>query len=59
MGGNLLLDIGPKADGTIPDEQAEVLKELGRWTTKHSQAIYGTRAGLPDGHFDWPVNHES
>ncbi len=54
MGGNLLLDIGPKADGTIPDEQAEVLKELGRWTTKHSQAIYGTRAGLPDGHFAGP-----
>ncbi|MDZ7636117.1 MAG: alpha-L-fucosidase [Bacteroidales bacterium] len=54
MGGNLLLYIGPKADGTIPDEQAEVLKELGRWTTKHSQAIYGTRAGLPDGHFAGP-----
>ncbi len=54
MGGNLLLDIGPKANGTIPEEQAEVLKELGRWTTKHSQAIYGTVAGLPEGCFEGP-----
>ncbi len=54
MGGNLLLDIGPKPDGTIPEEQAEVLKELGRWTSKHSQAIYGTVAGLPDGYFEGP-----
>jgi alpha-L-fucosidase len=51
MGGNLLLDIGPKADGTIPEEQVRLLKALGRWTTKHKEAIYGTKAGLPDGHF--------
>lgn len=54
MGGNLLLDIGPKADGTIPDEQVEILEELGRWTTKHKEAIYGTQAGLPAGHFYGP-----
>lgn len=47
MGGNLLLDIGPKADGTLPEEQVEILKSLGRWTSKHSEAIYGTRKGLP------------
>ena len=47
MGGNLLLDIGPKADGTIPKEQVEILKGLGRWTTKHQSAIYGTIAGIP------------
>lgn len=46
MGGNLLLDIGPKADGTIPEQQVAILKELKRWTSKHSEAIYGTRAGL-------------
>lgn len=51
MGGNLLLDIGPKADGTIPDEQIAILKEFGRWTQKHSSAIYGTIAGLPNGHY--------
>ncbi|MGB3105612.1 alpha-L-fucosidase [Sphingobacterium siyangense] len=47
MGGNLLLDIGPKADGTIPEEQLNILKQLGRWTNKHAAAIYGTRAGIP------------
>lgn len=47
MGGNLLLDIGPKSDGTIPEEQVEILKNLGRWTSKHSEAIYGTSKGLP------------
>ena len=54
MGGNLLLDIGPKADGSIPDEQVKILRELGRWTRKHKEAIYGTRAGLPGGHFYGP-----
>ena len=47
MGGNLLLDIGPKADGTIPAEQVEILKNLARWTSRHPDAIYGTRHGLP------------
>lgn len=51
MGGNLLLDIGPKADGTIPTEQVNILKGLGRWTSKHAEAIYGTRAGIPAWHF--------
>lgn len=51
MGGNLLLDIGPKPDGTIPQEQVTILEELGRWSSKHKEAIYGTRAGIPQGHF--------
>lgn len=50
-GGNLLLDIGPKADGTIPQEEVDILKEFGRWTSKHKEAVYGTRAGLPSEHF--------
>ena len=50
-GGNLLLDIGPKADGTIPKEQVDILKGLGRWTSKHKEAIYGTVAGIPKEHF--------
>ena len=54
MGGNLLLDIGPKADGTIPKEQEQILKDLGRWTQKHQEAIYTSRAGLPHGHFHGP-----
>ncbi|MCU0366017.1 MAG: alpha-L-fucosidase [Bacteroidales bacterium] len=61
MGGNLLLDIGPEPDGTIPEEQQQVLRDLGRWTSKHKEAIYGTRAGLPEGHFDGPstMNRDS
>lgn len=51
MGGNLLLDIGPKADGTLASEQVEVLEEFGRWTAKHREAIYATRAGIPAEHF--------
>lgn len=54
MGGNLLLDIGPKPDGTIPEEQQVVLKELGRWTKKHKEAIYGTVAGIPKDYYYGP-----
>src|SRR5215469_4760783 len=41
--GNLLLDIGPEADGTIPAVQLERLKILGKWLAKNGYAIYGTR----------------
>lgn len=54
MGGNLLLDIGPKEDGTIPAEQVAILKELGRWTAKHGDAIYGTTTGIPKDYFYGP-----
>lgn len=52
MGGNLLLDIGPKADGTIPQEEIDLLKAFGRWTSKHQEAIYRTRAGIPGHYFN-------
>jgi alpha-L-fucosidase len=42
-GGNLLLNIGPKADGTIPVEQEARLQELGLWMFVNREAIYGTR----------------
>ncbi|WP_430817366.1 alpha-L-fucosidase [Carboxylicivirga sp. RSCT41] len=54
MGGNLLLDIGPKADGTIPQPQIDILKEFGRWTSKHSEAIYGTHAGIEHKYYPGP-----
>ncbi|MFN1218876.1 alpha-L-fucosidase [Chryseobacterium kwangjuense] len=47
MGGNLLLDIGPKSDGTIDEKQIEILKNLGRWTSKNIRAIYATSHGIP------------
>ncbi|WP_119078982.1 alpha-L-fucosidase [Chitinophaga alhagiae] len=54
-GGNMLLDIGPKEDGTIPEQQVHVLKELGKWNKKHEKAIFSTVGGLPQGHFYGPT----
>jgi alpha-L-fucosidase len=41
--GNLLLNIGPKSDGTIPDQVQQILLEIGRWLKANGDAIYGTR----------------
>ena len=50
MGGILLLDIGPRADGTIPEQEVAMLKSVGRWVGKHQEAVYETKAGIPSGH---------
>lgn len=54
-GGNLLLDIGPKADGTLDKKQVEILEGLGKWINKHKEAVYDTKAGLLPGHFYGPT----
>ena len=54
-GGNMLLDIGPRQDGTIPDQELFVLRELGEWNAANSKAIFGTRAGIASGHFYGPT----
>ncbi len=41
--GNLLLNVGPMADGAIPDLQRERLRGLGQWLQTNGEAIYGTR----------------
>jgi alpha-L-fucosidase len=41
--GNLLLDVGPEADGTIPTVQMERLQALGAWRKQNGAAIYGTQ----------------
>lgn len=41
--GNLLLNIGPKPDGTIPDQVQQVLRAVGDWLRVNGEAIYGTR----------------
>ena len=53
-GGNLLLNISPKSDGSIPEKQKLILKELGKWNKKHSSAIYSTNKGIPYDHFYGP-----
>ena len=49
-GGNLLLNIGPKPDGSLPIEQEERLRTLGSWMFVNSDAIYATRP--------WDVTNE-
>ena len=41
--GNLLLNIGPRSDGTIPEEVQRVLLDVGSWLNVNGEAIYGTR----------------
>ena len=44
-GANLLLNIGPRPDGTIQPEAVQRLRELGRWLDIYGPSIYATRAG--------------
>lgn len=46
MGGNMLLNIGPREDGTIDPRQADILLGLGDWIRTHEEAVYGTVEGL-------------
>jgi alpha-L-fucosidase len=41
--GNLLLNVGPRADGTIPEPVQQVLLDVGAWLNLNGEAIYGTR----------------
>lgn len=43
-GGNYLLNIGPKPDGSFPEESIQRLKEIGQWMDINSEAIYSTQA---------------
>lgn len=54
-GGNLLLNIGMKPDGTIPAEQESRLVVLGNWIKKHHDVVFTSEAGIPYGHFYGPT----
>jgi len=51
-GGNYLLNIGPKPDGSIPEESVTVLETVGKWLDTNGKAIYGTERG----EFSWNSN---
>jgi alpha-L-fucosidase len=53
-GGNLLLNVGPNADGTVPDIQTRVLRESGEWVRANAGAIHGsTRFDVPGDGQHW------
>ena len=45
-GANLLLNIGPRPDGTLPDEAVTRLKEMGEWLNTYGATVYGTKGDL-------------
>ncbi len=52
-GGNLLLNIGPKPDGTIPEDQVQILKDIAFWMKDNKEAIHGTSANPFGEFFNW------
>ncbi len=51
MGGNLLLNVSPKPDGSIPQWQIDSLKKIGGWLDLNGEAVYGSRAGIHKNHY--------
>lgn len=54
-GGNLLLNVGPTASGTLPEPQAATLRALGAWNARHGDAVFGSRplGGAPSSDDPW------
>lgn len=50
--GNMLLNIGPNADGSVQDWQAQIMARIGDWMNKYGEAIYGCV-----GEWQFPFNH--
>jgi len=49
-GGNYLLNIGPKADGSIPEESVQILTTVGKWMDKNGATIYESEPCEASGH---------
>lgn len=52
-GGNYLLNIGPKGDGSVVPFEKEVLLSVGRWLEKYGEGIYGAQANPFETNFEW------
>ena len=52
-GGNFLLNIGPRGDGSVVEFESDVLKEMGAWLKENGEAIYGTEASPFREDFAW------
>jgi len=50
MGGNYLLNVGPKPNGELPSPQVEILRKLGSWNAVNGEAIHGVR--------EWSITNE-
>jgi alpha-L-fucosidase len=53
-GGNLLLNVGPRGDGSLAPEQVERLAAVGRWMAANGESIHGARPGLEPWQFYGP-----
>lgn len=53
-GGNLLLNVSPRGDGSLPAEQIERLEALARWMTVNGESVHGTSRGLEPWQFYGP-----
>lgn len=47
-GANFLLNVGPRPDGTLPEESVDRLRAIGRWLDRYGETIYGTDSGCPE-----------
>ena len=52
-GCNYLLNVGPTAEGVVPEESVKRLREIGRWMKVNGEAVYGTGAGPYPYPFPW------
>jgi len=51
FGGNLLLNVSPRPDGTLPEWQVERLRAIGAWLKLNAEAVYGTLPGIHRNHY--------
>ena len=47
-GANFLLNVGPRPDGSLPEESVDRLRAIGRWLGKYGETIYATDSGCPE-----------